>query len=67
MADTRKLDIPYFHAQFPNLDKHHDSSNYTRKEWYEWDEMPGEPAFATGGSVEHESEPEKVKLSDHFK
>lgn len=67
MADTPKLDTSNFHAQFPNLDKHHDSSNYSRKEWYEWDELPGEPAFASGGAVDQNIEPEKVKLSDHFK
>ena len=67
MSDPRKLERSDFYNQFPGLDNHHDSSNYSRKEWYEWDELPGEPAFATGGSVEHEQEPEKVKLSDHFK
>ena len=64
MTDKRKFERGTFYSQFPNLDKHHDSSNYTRKEWYEWDEEPKREAHADGGAVD--AEPEMVKLSDHF-
>lgn len=66
MADTRKLDRGHFYSQFPNLDKHHDSSNYSRREWYEWDDEEPREARAEGGVVDA-AEPEKVPLSDHFK
>lgn len=66
MADTRKLDRGHFYSQFPNLDKHYDSSNYSRKEWYEWDDEEPREARAEGGVVDA-AEPEKVPLSDHFK
>lgn len=65
MTDKRKFDRGTFYAQFPGLDKHHDSSNYSRKEWWEWDEEPHREARAEGGAVD--AEPEMVKLSDHFK
>lgn len=61
-----ELDRGHFYAQFHGLDKHHDSSNYSRKEWYEWDEDAQREDRAEGGAVEA-AEPEKVKLSDHFK
>ena len=67
MNDKIKLNRPDFYQQFHNLDKHHDSSNYSRKEWYEWDQPDESYAFASGGAVEETAEPEKVKLSDHFK
>ena len=66
MSDARKLERADFYAQFPGLDKHHDSSNYSRKEWYEWDEETPREARAEGGVVDA-AEPEMVKLSDHFK
>lgn len=61
-----ELNRPNFYQQFPNLDKHHDSSNYSRKEWYEWDEPEAREGRATGGSVDAEGV-EMVPLSDHFK
>ena len=64
MTTKPKLDRASFYSQFPNLDKHHDSSNYSRKEWYEWDEEEPREARADGGAVD--AEPEMVKLSDHF-
>lgn len=64
MIDKPKLDRGTFYSQFHNLDKHHDSSNYSRKEWYEWDEEAPREARAKGGAVD--AEPEMVKLSDHF-
>jgi hypothetical protein len=66
MSTNPKLDRGTFYSQFHNLDKHHDSSNYSRKEWYEWDDEPAREARATGGSVDN-AEPEMVPLSDHFK
>lgn len=65
MIDKPKLDRGTFYDQFPGLDKHHDSSNYSRKEWYEWDDEEPREARAEGGAVD--AEPEMVKLSDHFK
>lgn len=65
MEDKRELSRGHFYAQFPNLDKHHDSSNYSRKEWYEWDdEMPRE-GRAEGGAID--ADHEQVPLSEHFK
>lgn len=64
MSHTAKLKRGAFHAQFHNLDKHHDSSNYSRKEWYEWDDEEPRETRAEGGAVD--AEPEMVKLSDHF-
>lgn len=66
MSDPRKLSKSYFYQQFHGLDKHHDSSNYSRKEWYEWDDEEPREARAEGGVVDA-AEPEKVPLSDHFK
>ena len=66
MSDPRKLNKSDFYQQFHGLDKHHDSSNYSRKEWYEWDEPEAREGRATGGAVDA-SEPEMVPLSDHFK
>ena len=73
MENKPKLSEDDFYHQFPNLDKHHDSSNYSRPRWWEmYDDVPASRKFkhggavqgyATGGSVE---EPEMVKLSDHF-
>lgn len=68
MADSRKFKQSTFYAQFPNLDKHHDSSNFTRGEWWESEDEDGNPKKphrAEGGAVD--AEPEMVKLSDHFK
>lgn len=66
MVDQRKLNKADFYQQFHGLDKHHDSSNYSRKEWYEWDDEEPREARAEGGVVDA-AEPEKVPLSDHFK
>jgi hypothetical protein len=66
MNDKPKLDRGTFYSQFHNLDKHHDSSNYSRKEWYEWDESEAREGRADGGSVDADNT-EMVPLSDHFK
>lgn len=66
MSRKIELDRPNFYQQFPNLDKHHDSSNYSRKEWYEWDDEAPREGRATGGSVDSD-EHEQVPLSEHFK
>ena len=72
MAEKPKLNTDDFYHQFPNLDKHHDSSNHISQNWWElYDDVPasrkfkhgGAVGYATGGSV---NESEMVKLSDHF-
>ena len=74
MSDKPKLNSDDFYHQFPNLDKHHDSSNYSRPNWWDlYEDVPASRkykhggavgAYANGGGVE--DEPEMVKLSDHF-
>lgn len=73
MTDKQKLKSDDFYHQFPNLDKHHDSSNYSRPRWWEmYEDVPasmkfkqggGVQGYATGGSIDKS---EMVKLSDHF-
>jgi hypothetical protein len=73
MENKPKLNEDDFYHQFPNLDKHHDSSNYSRPRWWDmYDDVPaskkfkhggGVHGYATGGNVEDR---EMVKLSDHF-
>lgn len=73
MENKSKMNKDDFYHQFPNLDKHHDSSNYISPRWWElYEDVPSSmkfkrggavEAYATGGSV---ADSEMVKLSDHF-
>lgn len=73
MENKPKLDQDDFYHQFPNLDKHHDSSNYSRPRWWDmYEDVPASRKFKHGGSVDayatggHVTKKEMVKLSDHF-
>lgn len=68
MHKRPELDRDDFYAQFHNLDKHHDTSNYSAPEWYDLIDENGNhkrPARAAGGAIDKDTE--SVKLSEHFK
>lgn len=70
MSDNPELDRGFFYQQFPNLDKHHDSTNNPNPEWYELIDENGNirrDKFASGGKIKIVPDVEDVKLSDHFK
>lgn len=67
MSSNPELEARFFYQQFPNLDKHYDSTTNNNPEWYELideDGNPKKPHRAEGGAVD--AQPEMVKLSDHF-
>lgn len=73
MDNKSKLNEDDFYHQFPNLDKHHDSSNYSRPRWWDmYEDVPASRKYKHGGAVEgyasggNVSDREMVKLSDHF-